>query len=182
MSETHSPASQEEDQTDIQPTQGNTAPDTTQNASPQPTTCSCPTSPQDSETGTDAPQPALISANIDAGTSGITADVDALGKNLADVSIGLGALDSVLGLVDALTCNDASSASTNGAQSAPLIAAAVNADMSGVQAAVDVLGHDTVDASIGLGAIDPVLGLVDSKLALVDSATGLADGLLCDIV
>ena len=65
---------------------------------------------------------------------------------------------------------------------APLISAAVNADLSGVQANADVLGHDVADVSIGLGAVDSVLALVDSNLGLVDSGSDLADGLLCDIV
>ena len=43
---------------------------------------------------------ALVSADIDAGTAGVSAGVDLLGTDLADVSVGLGALDSVLGLVD----------------------------------------------------------------------------------
>lgn len=43
---------------------------------------------------------ALISAEIEAGTSGVTAGADLLGNDLTDVSIGLGAIDSVLGLVD----------------------------------------------------------------------------------
>jgi hypothetical protein len=43
---------------------------------------------------------ALISAEIDAGTSAVAAGVDLLGSDLADASIGLGAVDSVLGLVD----------------------------------------------------------------------------------
>ena len=43
---------------------------------------------------------ALISADIDAGTSGVSAGADLLGADLVDVSVGLGAVDSVLGLVD----------------------------------------------------------------------------------
>lgn len=43
---------------------------------------------------------ALISAELDAGTSGVSAGADLLGSDLLDVSIGLGAVDSVLGLVD----------------------------------------------------------------------------------
>jgi hypothetical protein len=43
---------------------------------------------------------ALISADLDAGTSGVSVGVDLLGTDLVDVSLGLGALDSVLGLVD----------------------------------------------------------------------------------
>ena len=43
---------------------------------------------------------ALISADLDAGASGVAAGVDLLGTDLVDVSIGLGAVDSVLGLVD----------------------------------------------------------------------------------
>ena len=131
---------------------------------------------------TTAPQAALASFDVDAGLSGVQASADVLGKDVADVSIGLGALDSVLGLVDGLTCSESGGSSMSSVPNAPLLSAAVNADLSGVQAAVDVLGHDTVDASIGLGALDSVLGLVDAKTCLVDSASGLADGLLCDIV
>lgn len=43
---------------------------------------------------------ALVAADIDAGTSGVSAGVDLLGTDLVDVSVGLGVLDSVLGLVD----------------------------------------------------------------------------------
>jgi hypothetical protein len=43
---------------------------------------------------------ALISADLDAGASGVSADVDLLGADLADASLGLGAVDSVLGLLD----------------------------------------------------------------------------------
>ena len=182
MSATHSPATPE-DPTNNQPTQDNPAPETTQNT-PPPTTCSCPTSPPSSEPGTDAPHAALIAADIDAGASGIQAKIDALGHDLADVSIGLGALDlgaldKALGLADGLACSDSS---TSSAPNAPLISAAVNADLSGVQANADVLGHDAADVSIGLGAVDSVLALVDSNLGLVDSGSDLADGLLCDIV
>jgi hypothetical protein len=42
----------------------------------------------------------LISAEIEAGTSGVSVGTDLLGSDLADVSVGLGAVDSVLGLVD----------------------------------------------------------------------------------
>ena len=184
MSVTHSPAAPE-DPTTNQPTQDTPAPETTQNTSPPPsTTCSCPTSSPSSEPGTDAPHAALISADIDAGASGVQANIDALGHDLADVSIGLGALDlgaldKVLGLVDGLACGDSA---TSSAPNAPLISAAVNADLSGVQANADVLGHDAADVSIGLGAVDSVLALVDSNLGLVDSGSGLVDGLLCDIV
>jgi hypothetical protein len=41
---------------------------------------------------------ALIAADLDAGTSGVAAGVDLLGTDLVDVSIGLDAVDSVLGL------------------------------------------------------------------------------------
>jgi hypothetical protein len=145
--------------------------------------CACDTSTGGGDsTNTPAPTPvALISADIAAGLSGVQASADVLGKGLADVSIGLGTIDSILGLVHGLPCGDGGG-STAPAQSAPLLAAAVSADLSGVHANADVLGHDTVDASIGLGALDPVLGLVDSKLGLVDSGSDLADGLLCDIV
>lgn len=131
---------------------------------------------------TSTPQATVASVDIDAGLSGVNANIDGLGHDLADVSIGLGALNPVLGLVDGLAGGDSGGASMTAIPNAPLLSAAVNADMSGVQAAVDVLGHDTVDASIGLGAVESVLGLADSKLGLVDTASGLADGLLCDIV
>jgi hypothetical protein len=42
----------------------------------------------------------LIGLELDAGTSGVSAGVDLLGSDLLDVSLGLGAVDSVLGLVD----------------------------------------------------------------------------------
>lgn len=181
MSVTHSPAAPE-DPTNNQPTQNNPAPETTQDTSPSPSaTCPCPTSPPSSESATDAPLAALISANIDAGASGIQANVDALGHDVADVAIGLAALNSVLGLVDGLTCDDASG-STSSAPNAPLISAAVNVDLSGVQANADVLGHDPAAVSSGLGAVDSVLALADSNLGLVDSGSGLVDGLLCDVV
>lgn len=183
MSVTHSPAP--EDPTNNQPTQDNPAPETTQNTSPPASTaCSCPTAPPSSEAGTDAPHAALIAADIDAGASGVQANIDALGHDLADASIGLGALDlgaidNVLGLVDGLACSDSA---TSSAPNAPIISAAVNADLSGVQANADVLGHDAADVSIGLGAVDSVLALADSNLGLVDSGSGLVDGLLCDVV
>ena len=50
---------------------------------------------------------ALISAEIDAGTSGVSAGVDLLGSDLADASIGLDAVDSVLGLGTGLGLDDA---------------------------------------------------------------------------
>jgi hypothetical protein len=43
---------------------------------------------------------ALISADLDAGTDGVSAGIGLLGTDLLDVSIGLGAVDTVLGLVD----------------------------------------------------------------------------------
>jgi hypothetical protein len=52
----------------------------------------------------DATQAAIISADIDAGTSGIMLKSDVLGSDFADVSVGLGAVDgavdTVLGLTD----------------------------------------------------------------------------------
>jgi hypothetical protein len=78
-----------------------------------PGTCSCPTSPAPGSDPTIAAHDApLLSANIDAGLSGILAGADVLGQDLADVSIGLGLVDTVLdladskvGLVDSLLCD-----------------------------------------------------------------------------
>lgn len=65
---------------------------------------------------------------------------------------------------------------------AALISADLDAGTSGVSAGVDLLGTDSVDVSIGLGAVDSVLGLVDSGLGtgvgLVDTGSGLLDSLL----
>ncbi len=44
----------------------------------------------------------LIGAELEAGADGVSAGVDLLGSDLLDVSLGLGALDSVLGIVDGL--------------------------------------------------------------------------------
>jgi hypothetical protein len=42
----------------------------------------------------------LIGLELDAGAAGASVGVDLLGSDLVDVSLGLGAVDSVLGLVD----------------------------------------------------------------------------------
>ena len=67
----------------------------------------------------------------------------------------------------------------------PLLAADIDADLSGVQANADVLGHDLADIKIGLGIIDDVLGLVDdgvgTGLGLVDLGLGVVDDVLCGI-
>jgi hypothetical protein len=85
------------------------------NSSPtSPPSNSSPTSPpsQGCDSNCDAQHAALISADVDAGSSGLQVTVDILGHNLADVSIGLGLVDSVLdladsrlGLVDSLMCD-----------------------------------------------------------------------------
>jgi len=70
-------------------------------------------------------------------------------------------------------------------QHPPLLAADIDADLSGVQANADVLGHDLADIKIGLGIIDDVLGLVDdgvgTGLGLVDLGLGVVDDVLCGI-
>ena len=70
-------------------------------------------------------------------------------------------------------------------QHQPLLAANIDADLSGVQANADVLGHDLADIKIGLGIIDDVLGLVDdgvgTGLGLVDLGLGVVDDVLCGI-
>lgn len=169
MSESYNPPVPEQDDP---PAPGN--PPMTSNP-PAQDTCACPPPVSDGDSSGGTQQPALISADIGAGSSAIKADVDALGHDLADVSIGLDAIKPALALVDGLTCGDSNGSATS---SAPIISAALDADLSGVQANVDVLGHDTIE----LGAVDSVLGLVDSNLGLVDGGLGLADGLLCDVV
>jgi len=42
----------------------------------------------------------LIGLELEAGTSGASAGVDLLGADLVDVSLGLGAVDAILDLVD----------------------------------------------------------------------------------
>jgi hypothetical protein len=80
----------------------------------------------------------------------------------------------------------ASTGSGTSTNDAPLLAADINADLSGVQANADLLGHDLADVKIGLGIIDDVLGLVDdgvgTGLGLVDVGLGVVDDVLCGIV
>lgn len=130
--------------------------------------------------GGDTAQGPFVSVDADAGNSGLQVQTDALGHDLADVSVALAALDSPLGLLDDPLRADSGGSSMNPLAGAPLLSVAVNADdMSGVQAAVDVSGNDTIDASIGFGAVEPVLGLADDpQLGLVDTVSGLVDGLL----
>ena len=59
--------------------------------------CGC---PSESGSNTDAQQAAIISADLDAGTSGIKLMTDVLGSDFIDASVGLGAVDDLLGLVD----------------------------------------------------------------------------------
>src|SRR5262245_4746547 len=121
---------------------GSEAPVTTTSAQEP---CACPTTPSSdtggNNTSTVAPAPdPIISADIGADTSGLRVNVDALGHDAADVSIGLNALSAPLALVDGLGCADSGSAAMSPMASPSLLSAAVNADTSGVQAAVDVLG------------------------------------------
>jgi len=60
--------------------------------------CGCP--PESNGSSTDCQQAAIISADLDAGTSGIKLMTDVLGSDFVDVSVGLGAVDGVLGLTD----------------------------------------------------------------------------------
>jgi hypothetical protein len=83
---------------------------------PQPTPqgdCGC---PSESGSNTDATQAAIISADLDAGTSGIKLMTDVLGSDFVDASVGFGAVDGVLdtvlgltdsgtGLLDGLLCD-----------------------------------------------------------------------------
>jgi hypothetical protein len=77
--------------------------------------------------------------------------------------------------------SDSGSESGSNAEHAPLLSADIDADLSGVQANADVLGHDLADIKIGLG----VLGLVDdgvgTGLGLVDLGLGVVDDVLCGI-
>jgi hypothetical protein len=84
-----------------------------------------------------------------------------------------------------------SDSGSNG-EHAPALSAEINADLSGVQANADVLGHDVADISINLGLIDDALGLVDSGvgtglglvdvgLGVVDVGLGVVDDVLCGI-
>lgn len=76
--------------------------------------CGCP--PDSNGSNADATHASIISADIDAGTSGITVMSDVLGSDFADVSIGFGAVDGVVdtvlgltdtgtGLLDGLLCD-----------------------------------------------------------------------------
>jgi hypothetical protein len=64
--------------------------------------CGCP--PESNGSNADCQHAAIISADIDAGTSGIKVMTDVLGSDFIDVSVGLGAVDglvdTVLGLTD----------------------------------------------------------------------------------
>jgi hypothetical protein len=81
---------------------------------------------------------------------------------------------------DACSCPSDGSGSV--VQEAPILAADVDADLSGIQANADLLGHDLADVSINLGAVGGVLGLVDSVLdtglGLVDAGTDVVDDLV----
>ena len=79
MSQTHPMASQQDDPTDNQTAQTATSDG-----------CSCPTSTPSGDSSGDAQHAALLSADIDAGLSGIHATTDVLGHDFADASIGLG--------------------------------------------------------------------------------------------
>jgi len=76
-----------------------------QSPPPEPTpqgNCGC--QPDSGSNTADATHASIISADIDAGTSGIMLKSDVLGSDFADVSVGLGtvdgAVDTVLGLTD----------------------------------------------------------------------------------
>jgi hypothetical protein len=71
------------------------------------------------------------------------------------------------------------SGSNTCAQQAAIISADIDAGTSGIKLMTDVLGHDFIDASVNLGAVD---GVLDTVLGLTDTGTGLLDGLLCDVV
>jgi hypothetical protein len=83
------------------------------------------------------------------------------------------------------SCPGGTSDSGSDMQHAPLLSADIDADLSGVQANADVLGHDLADIKIGLGIIDDVLSLVDdgvgTGLGLVDLGLGVVDDVLCGI-
>lgn len=79
------------------------------------------------------------------------------------------------------TCSCPSDGSSSTAQNAPILSVDVDADLSGIQANADLLGHDLADILIDLGVVGDVLGLVDSML---DTGLGLVDtgtGLICDV-
>jgi hypothetical protein len=76
--------------------------------------CGCPS--ENGSNAVDATHASIISADIDAGTSGIMLKTDVLGSDFADVSVGLGAVDGVVdtvlgltdtgtGLLDGLLCD-----------------------------------------------------------------------------
>jgi hypothetical protein len=150
--------------------------------------CGC---PPESTTSTSS-QPSIISADVDAGTNGIAVTSDVLGSNFADASVGLGAVNGLVGTVLGLADGGGSggSASHPDGMQAALISADIDAGTNGVTVASDVLGSDFVDASVGLGAVDGAVGTV---FGLADTGTGLLDGIgtggglidgvsLCDIV
>jgi hypothetical protein len=60
--------------------------------------CGCPS--ESNGSNADCQQAAIVSADIDAGTSGIKVTTDVLGSDFVDISVGLGAVDKVLGLTD----------------------------------------------------------------------------------
>jgi hypothetical protein len=62
--------------------------------------CGC---PSESGSNTGAQQAAIISADLDAGTSGIKLTTDVLGSDFVDASVGLGAVDGVVDTVLGLT-------------------------------------------------------------------------------
>jgi hypothetical protein len=75
--------------------------------------CGC---PSESSGSTDTQQAAIISADLDVGTSGIKLMTDVLGSDFVDASVGLGAVDGVVdtvlgltdtgtGLLDGLLCD-----------------------------------------------------------------------------
>jgi hypothetical protein len=76
-------------------------------------------------------------------------------------------------------CPSESNGSSTDGQHAAIISADIDAGTSGIEVMTDVLGHDFIDASVNLGAVD---GVLDTVLGLTDSGTCLLDGLLCDIV
>ncbi len=131
---------------------------------------------RESGSNADATNTPIISADIDAGTSGITLKSDVLGSDFVDASVGLGAVNGAVGTVLGLT--DCSGSNSDATQAA-IISADLDAGTSGIKLMTDVLGSDFVDASVGFGAVD---GVLDTVLGLTDTGTGLLDGLLCDIV
>jgi hypothetical protein len=124
----------------------------------------------------------IISADVDAGTNGIAVTSDVLGSDFVDASVGLGAVNGLVGTVLGLADSGGSGGSASHADGtqAALISADIDAGTNGVNLTSDVLGSDFVDVSVGLGAVDGAVGTV---LGLADIGTGLIDGVsLCDIV